>query len=63
MALGFKWVSRHYHILDSVIVTDFQVHLVLAVISALDHSNVGLIVGSIVGSEIGSELCFFSCSR
>jgi len=54
MAVGFIWASRRCHILDSEIVRDFRVDLVLAAIGALDDSFVGLIVGSaIVGSIVG----------
>jgi len=59
MAIGFIWASRRCHILDSGIVTDFQVDLGLAAIGALDDSIVGLIVGSAIGSEL-SLFLFFS---
>jgi hypothetical protein len=60
--VGFIWASRRCHSLDSGIVRDFRVNLILAVIGALDDSTVGLIVGLIVGSAIstlGSELSLF----
>ena len=62
MAIGFIWASRRCHILDSGIVRDFRVDLVLAAIGALDDSIVGSIVGSILGSAIGGELSLFLLS-
>jgi hypothetical protein len=56
MAIGFIWPSHWCHILDSGIVRDFQVDLVLAVICALNDTVVVSIVGCIVGSAIESEL-------
>jgi len=50
MVVGFIWASHRCHILDSEIVREFPVDLVLAVIGAFDES----IVGSIVGSNIGN---------
>jgi len=53
MVVGFICASCLCHILDSEIVRDFRVNLVLAVIGALDDVIVGSgIVGSIVGSAI-----------
>ena len=62
MTVGFIWASRRCQILDSGIVRDFQVDLIVAAIGAHDDSTVGSIVGSIVGSAIstlGSELSLF----
>jgi hypothetical protein len=50
MALGFISASRRCQVLDSEIVRDFRVDVVLAAIGALDDSIVGSIVGSIVVS-------------
>jgi hypothetical protein len=54
MAVGFISASRRCQILDSEIVRDFRVDLVLAAIGALDDS----IVGSIVGSSVGEVSLF-----
>jgi len=63
IVIGFIWASRRGHILDSGIVRDFRVNLVLAAIGAHDDSIVGSIVGCVVGSivhsAIGSELSLF----
>jgi len=71
MVVGFIWASRECHSLDSEIVRDFRVDLVLAAIGVFADSIVGSILGSIVGSAIigsivgsaiialGSELSLF----
>ena len=61
MVVGFIWASRRCHSLDSEIVRDFRVDLVLAAIGAFADSIVGSILGSIVGAIIalGSELSLF----
>ena len=57
MAVGFIWASRWCQILDSEIVRNFRVDLILAAIGALDDSIIGSIVGSIVG-ELSLILLF-----
>jgi hypothetical protein len=52
MAVGFIWASRRCHSLDSEIVRDFPVDLVLAAIGTFADSIVGSIVDLFVGSAI-----------
>jgi hypothetical protein len=64
MAVGFIWASGRSHSLDSGIVRDLRVDLVLAVKGALRTEEaggfvdaiVGSIVDSIVGSIVGSAI-------
>jgi len=57
MVVGFICASRWCHIVDSEIVRDFRVDLVLAAIDALDDSTVGSIVGyGIIDSIVGSVI-------
>jgi len=60
MVVGFIWASHQCHILDSEIVRDFRVDLVLAAIGVLDDSILGSIVGSIVGSAIVGSIVGFA---
>jgi len=56
MAVGFIWASRRCHSLDSGIVRDFRVDLVLAVKGALRSEEAGVFVDAIVGSIVGSAI-------
>jgi len=74
MAVGFIWAGRRCHILDSRIVRDFRVDLVLAVEGAVrteesggyvdaivgvsGDSILGLVIGSVI-SSLESELSLF----
>ena len=60
MVVGFIWASRRCHILDSEIVRDFRVDLVLAVEGACGADEAGGFVDAIVGSAISTlELSHF----
>ena len=60
MVVGFIWASRRCHIVDSEIVRDFRVDLVLAVEGARGADEAGGFVDAIVGSAISTlELSLF----
>jgi len=63
LAVGFIWASLQCHSLDSGIVRDFRVDLVLAVKGALRTEEAGgfvdAIIGSIVDSIVGSAIVGF----
>jgi len=57
MAVGFIWASRRCHSLDSGIVRDFRVNLVLGALRTEEAGGfVDAIVGSIVDSIVGSAI-------